>query len=193
MDNNCSGKNLTELIESCEDNRKRCATDRNTENIILEETSSIQQQSKRSRYSHNYEYDTNRGNPSLSQSNDGIEIISQLQGNLFFNSHRNISPTVRIAVLETNTRVLKYLNHYNSELHNIIDQTGKMGKGIDLQDTYNFLHMYQVLIRFLRDEQPVFRYDLLRYQDENVAKEKEELISNLKKHGITKKMITRLA
>lgn len=53
--------------------------------------------------------------------------------------------------------------------------------------------MYQVLIRFIRDEQPVFRYDLLRYQDENVAKEKEELISNLKKHGITKKMITRLA
>jgi hypothetical protein len=82
LDNNCSGKNLTELIESCEDNRKRCATDRNTENIILEETSSIQQQSKRSRYSHN-EYDTNRGNPSLSQSNDGIEIISQLHGNLF--------------------------------------------------------------------------------------------------------------
>jgi hypothetical protein len=82
LDNNCSGKNLTELIESCEDNRKRCATDRNTENIILEETSSIQQQSKRSRYSHN-EYDTNRGNPSLSQSNDGIEIISQLQGTLF--------------------------------------------------------------------------------------------------------------
>ena len=69
----------------------------------------------------------------------------------------------------------------------------KREKGIDLQDTYNFLHMYQVLIRFLRDEQPVFRYDLLRYQDENVAKEKEELISNLKKHGITKKMITRLA
>ena len=84
LDNNCSGKNLTELIESCEDNRKRCTTDGNTENIILEETSSIQQQSKRSRYSHN-EYDTNRGNPSLSQSNDGIEIISQLQGNLFFN------------------------------------------------------------------------------------------------------------
>jgi hypothetical protein len=116
-----------------------------------------------------------------------------LQGNLFFNSHRNISPTVRIAVLETNTRVLKYLNHYNSELHNIIEQTGKREKGIHLQDTYNFPHMYQVLIRFLRDEQPVFRYDLLRYQDENVAKEKEELISNLKKHGITKKMITRLA
>ena len=82
LDNNCSGKNLTELIESCEDNRKRCATDKKTENIILEETSSIQQQSKRSRYSHN-EYDTNIGNPSLSQSNDGIEIISQLQGTLF--------------------------------------------------------------------------------------------------------------
>ena len=128
LDKNCSGKNLTELIESCEDNRKRCATDRNTENIILEETSSIQQQSKRSRYSHNYEYDTNRGNPSLSQSNDGIEIISQLQGNLFFNSHRNISPTVRIAVLETNTRVFKYLNHYNSDLHNLIEQMGKRNR-----------------------------------------------------------------
>ena len=76
LDNNCSGKNLTELIESCEDNRKRCATDKKTENIILEETSSIQQQSKRSRYSHNYEYDTNRGNPSLSQS----KMESKLSG-----------------------------------------------------------------------------------------------------------------
>ncbi len=96
-------------------------------------------------------------------------------------------------MLEKDTRGLKYLNQYNSELRKIIERTEKRGKGIDLQDTYNFLHMYQVLIRFLRDEQPVFRYDLLRYQDENVAKEKEELISNLKKHGITKKMITRLA